>query len=270
MVESLMLIALGFLTATLFAIVAAQFVWRRAVTVTTQKLRSEFNLDDLEQTSARLSDAEAALGEKQNEIADLAAHADALANRNAELEHMVSSARAETQALHDEIGELRTHYEAARAEAEQHVQEIAALHAHSTTLQSTISELRERIGHLESAAVAEIERQKTVGDQLKDLGDRASRLIAEMNLAFGQAGEAQPLQAAIAPAPEEPAAPAPLAPYPTDEHHDLEAIKASLSDPDESEAGESEEHQDEEREAPLPSEAFLAERIRALEAGVAS
>ena len=38
MIESLMLIALGFFIASLFAMIGAQFVWRRAVTVTLRNL----------------------------------------------------------------------------------------------------------------------------------------------------------------------------------------------------------------------------------------
>ncbi len=39
MVESLMLIALGFMTATFIGILLSQFIWRRAVTVTTRRLQ---------------------------------------------------------------------------------------------------------------------------------------------------------------------------------------------------------------------------------------
>ena len=39
MIESLMLIALGFFIASLFAMIGAQLVWRRAVTVTRWKQR---------------------------------------------------------------------------------------------------------------------------------------------------------------------------------------------------------------------------------------
>ncbi len=38
MIESLMLIALGFFIATLFAIIAGRLVWRRAVKVTARRL----------------------------------------------------------------------------------------------------------------------------------------------------------------------------------------------------------------------------------------
>lgn len=282
MVESLMLIALGFLTATLFAIVAIQLAWRRAVTVTTQKMRGELSLDELQQTAERLTAAETALVGKDHEVAELVEHANELSARNAELENAIAAAGTDAQTLRDEISDLQTHYEEARAEAERRADELAALQLHADTLQSHVTALKERIVELETAASGEIDRQRRVETQLRSLGEKASHLVAEMNEIFGEAASPSALQAAITPtaAASHAAEPITPAPYPLEENgggdmRELNAIKASLSNFSESPRAEfggiaGHDTQDEDIDNPLPNERFLAERIKALEAGVAS
>lgn len=278
MVESLMLIALGFLTATLFAIVAIQLVWRRAVTVTTEKMRSELNFDEMQRTADRLADAEAALDDERREVADLTAHARELSGRNAELESTLAAAGEEALTLREETADLHSHYQEARAEAGRRAEELAALQHHADALQSSVVALRDRVAELETAATGEIERQSAIETRLKSLGEKATRLAAEMNAVFGEVADAADLRAAIAPALHEPlaAAPAMLAPYPVedadDDMRELNAIKASLSNFSESIAAGAVAARDEVRdgEDALPNERFLAERIKALEAGVAS
>lgn len=276
MVESLMLIALGFLTATLFAIVAIQLVWRRAVTLTTEKMRNELNFDEMQRTADRLADAEAALDDERREVAELTAQARDLSGRNAELESTLATAGEEALTLREEIADLHAHYEEVRAEAGRHADDLAALQRHADALQSNAATLKARIAELENAAAAEIDRQAGVEARLRNLGERATRLAAEMNEIFGDVADATDLRAAIAPASQEPltAAPAMLAPYPVEESDDdlreLNAIKASLSNYSESIAAGAEPDEDVQNgEDALPNERFLAERIKALEAGVA-
>lgn len=280
MVESLMLIALGFLTATLLAIVAIQLVWRRAVTVTTEKMRGELNFDEMQRTAGRLADAEAALDDERREVADLTAQARELSGRNAELESTLAAAGEEALTLREEIADLHAHYEEARAEAQRHTDDLAALQRHADALQSNVATLKARIAELGNAAAAEIDRQAGVEARLRSLGEKATRLAAEMNEVFGEVADATELRAAVAPALQEPraAAPAMLAPYPAEESdedlRELNAIKASLSNYSESIAAgavaeRDEDARDGDGEDTLPNERFLAERIKALEAGVA-
>lgn len=306
MVESLMLIALGFLTATLFAIIAIQFMWRRAVAVTTARLVGELKNEDMQAHEAakaasdQIASLEATLTEKSSQIVELLSGNTAFAERNTELEQAIAEAAEEAEARRQEIAALHAHREAAaqdaetlrheisnlqgecdaaRAEAERHAQELA-------TLQSHADMLRQRIGELEQAASVEIERQAGVEQQLKALGEKAARLVYEMTETFGHAADASGLQAAVAPATlpaDEPAEkivrpamepagkPLPesiaLVPYPAEDFEELNAIKASLS----SSFGEGAEGgHDHASEDMLPGEHMLAERIKALEAGVAS
>jgi DNA repair exonuclease SbcCD ATPase subunit len=257
MVESLMLIALGFLTATLFALIAVQLVWRRAVKVTTRRLEGDISAEEARQAVERLAAIEIVLQDKQHEI-------DALTQRNTTVEETLAQASYDAQTLRDEIAALRESHDAARADAEHHAQNVAALQS--------------RIADLEAAASAEIARQGDIASQLKNLGEKAARLVSEMSSVFGTAGNMQALEAAIAhpePAAPEPVAPAPsapvqLTPFPTeaadsDDDRRLAEIKASLSNFSE---GVGPEEVDED-DKPLPNESFLAERIRALESGVA-
>ncbi|HEX7775129.1 MAG TPA: hypothetical protein VF449_01215 [Parvibaculum sp.] len=261
MVESLMLIALGFLTATLFALIAVQLVWRRAVKVTARRLEGDMSAEEARQAVERLNAIEVVLQDKQHEI-------QTLTDRNATVEDTLAQASYDAQTLRDEIAALHEIHDAARAEAEHHARSVAALQS--------------RIAELEAAASAEIARQSDVAAQLKSLGEKAARLVSEMNGVFGQAGNAAALEAAVNPA--EPAAPEPavpesgasaapaqLTPFPIDEidsddDRRLAEIKASLSNFSE---GVAPEEIDEETGKSLPNESFLAERIRALESGVA-
>lgn len=273
MAESLMLIALGFLTATLFAIIAIQLVRRRAVAVTTARVTQELKNADERAHEEVLASATriAALEEK---IAELASGNSAFADRNAQLEQAAIASAQEADALRSTIAELQMLHEAARSQAERQAQELSSLHAHADAL-------GQRIVDLEQAASAEIDRQSQVEQQLKSLGEQAARLVHEMNQSFGQVAAAPGLQAAIAaPMPELAAAPqeatvevpaAKLTPFPADElgagFEELHAIKASLSSNFEPTAPTD---FDDDDAHSLPGEMILAERIKALEAGVTS
>lgn len=275
MVESLMLIALGFLTATLFAIIAIQFVWRRAVAVTTARLNAEFNVEEATRATDKIASLEAMLEDKGHEVAELASGNAAFAARNADLEQSVLCAGEEAANLRRQISDLEAQCETAHSETERNAQSLAALQSHADAIQA-------RIAVLEQAASTEIARQAQVQQQLKTIGEKAARLVYEMNEAFGQAADTVGLQAAVsaplaasasleiaAPDIVEPAAISPTS-FPADRtdgaFEELNAIKASLS----SSFGEAGPGDDEDDGRPLPSEHVLAERIKALEAGVAS
>lgn len=266
MIESLMLIALGFLTATLFALIAIQFVWRRAVTVTTRKLTGDLDLDEARRNTERLADLEAALQDKQHELA-------ALAQQRAQLEGALAAASGEAQSLRSDIADLQAQHDATRSEAETHLQNLLAVQS--------------RVDELETVARAEIDKRGLIETQIRNLGEKAARLALEMNEAVTQIADTRGLEAAFTPkraetVPPRPAreinAPVTLAPFPSDDEprgddlRELAEIKASLSNFSESaQAGsDTDEMEDGEPEAPLPTERFLADRIRALEAGVAS
>ncbi|KAB7740852.1 hypothetical protein F2P47_07355 [Parvibaculum sedimenti] len=287
MAESLMLIALGFLTATLFAIIAIQLVRRRAVAVTTVRVTQELKGAD-ERAHEEVAASAARIAALEAKIAELASGNSAFADRNAELEQaaVVAAEAAEAQrktsaheaeTLRRDIAVLQTQHEAARAQADRQSQELANLHAHADAL-------RQRVAELEQAATAEVDRQSHLEQQLKSLGEKAARLVYEMNEAFAHVAEAPVLQAAIsAPTPELTREPATgqvtteaqptskLTPFPADElgagFEELSAIKASLSSTFEPVAPTDFDDGDEDG---LPGEMILAERIKALEAGVTS
>lgn len=287
MAESLMLIALGFLIATFFAIIAIQLVRRRAVAVTTARVTQELKSAD-EHAHEEAAASAGRIAALEAKIAELASGNSAFADRNAELEQAaITAAEAaeaqreasanEAETLRRDIATLQTQNEAARAQADRQSQELASLHAHADAL-------RQRIAGLEQAATAEIDRQSHLELQLKALGEKAARLVYEMNEAFAHVAEAPVLQAAVnAPMPEmapEPATgpavteaqPTPkLTPFPADElgagFEELSAIKASLSS---TFAPVAPTDFDDDDEDGLPGEMILAERIKALEAGVTS
>ncbi|MDP2122777.1 MAG: hypothetical protein Q8J92_00210, partial [Parvibaculum sp.] len=65
MIESLMLMALGFFVATLFAMIAARLVWRRAVTVTERRFGAENG------EAARSAELDALLTQQRREVEPL-------------------------------------------------------------------------------------------------------------------------------------------------------------------------------------------------------
>jgi DNA repair exonuclease SbcCD ATPase subunit len=272
MIESFMLIALGFLTATLFALIAIQLAWRRAVTLTTRKLTSEFDLDDLKLKAERASLLDVTLREKQDDI-------DKLTARNGLLEETISTARADAGQLQSDIADLQAQHTQAQNEANTYLQELNALQA--------------RFNELEAAAHHEIGKRGQVENQLKSLGETASRLIADMSSVATQIGVTQEILSAEAPRaahdveaetppqaePTPPTTPL-LKPFPEDDEDPLiddnlagdmtklAEIKAALGDSDAApESGEAGPMEDEATE-PAASEGFFADRIRALKEGV--
>src|SRR5690606_41369618 len=109
---------------------------------------------------------------------------------------------------------------------------------------------------------------------------RAARLAHQLNAAIARLPPRHPV-IRVSPSPPHPpdaVMPVRLAPFPAGDEdlHELHAIKSSLASFGEGahapgDSGEEDEEDTPARNgAPLPNEKFLAERIRALEAGVAS
>jgi len=277
MLESIMLIALGFLTATLFALIALQFVWRRAVKVTTRKLTSDLDLDELKASADEAASLNISLRDKRNEIATLT-------GKNAQLEESLATARQEHEAaqakarqeiddLNRNITELQSEHAALQAEAETRLNDLKALQSH--------------VDGIDAALRSDFEKRGTIETKLKALGAKTLQLLEEMNSAVSDFGDARNIQALLdtAPKPTEtpaaPEAPAKLTPLVLDEEDEaenssvaeLEEIKASLdqhtdivsTDVAPAETKPSTEVDDEDT---ATSETYIADRIRALEAGV--
>jgi len=279
MLESIMLIALGFLTATLFALIGLQFVWRRAVKVTTRKLTSDLDLDDLKASADEAASLNVSLRDKSNEVA-------ALTNKNAELERNLISAKQEHEAaqakarqkideLNKNITDLQSEHAALQAEAETRLNDLKALQSH--------------VDGIDAALRSDFEKRGTIETQLKALGAKTLQLLEEMNSAVTDFGDAKDIKALLETAPkptEAPAAPetpAKLTPLVLDEEDEttssdtaeLEDIKASLDQhtdvastdatPTETKVESSTDADD---DAEGSSETYIADRIRALEAGV--
>ncbi len=178
MIESLMLFALGFLIATLFAIIASQFIWRRAVTVTTRNL-------------AGTDPA----GEKHDALRDM------LNDRNARLTEL--SSRLEeleakeppfpgTDKAEEELGQSKT--EAAEKEAETGLEmerlcarlteleaELARSQAERQAQDDHLAAMNRRIADFEAALSQDTHRKEQSQASLRHIGERAARLAYDLN-----------------------------------------------------------------------------------------
>ncbi|MEQ9143935.1 MAG: hypothetical protein RLO08_06210 [Parvibaculaceae bacterium] len=122
MIESLMLIALGFLVATLFAIIAAQFVWRRAVKVTTRRLAGD---GDEAEKAAKTRDMDELLIRQERERAPLQAELETLraehrefAGANEELAGANAKLASENKDMAKEVTRLKAELSALRGDIE--------------------------------------------------------------------------------------------------------------------------------------------------------
>lgn len=277
MLESIMLIALGFLTATLFALIAIQFVWRRAVKVTTRKLTSDLDLDELKASADEAASLNISLRDKNNEIS-------ALTSKNAQLEASLAAARQDHEAsqanarqeidnLNRNIAELQSEHAALQAEAETRLNDLKALQSH--------------VDGIDAALRSDFEKRGTIEAKLKALGAKTLQLLEEMNSAVTDFGDAKNIQALLdttpkpTEAPVAPEAPAKLTPLVLDDADDtensdvgeLQEIKASLDqhtegEPVDAASAEAEASMEAEDDDAATSETYIADRIRALEAGV--
>ncbi|ABS63781.1 hypothetical protein Plav_2167 [Parvibaculum lavamentivorans DS-1] len=245
MIESLMLMALGFFIATLFAIIAAQFVWRRAVTVTTRRL------DENGSISARSADLDAMLQRQERDAAPL--HAE------------IESLRAERRELADANNELARDNNRLIAEARSLTNEISKLKAELATRDTQAAAIGAELATLEQAIADEARRHEEARTHLQNLSATAARLTAE-------------LRPAAAPENPKSVTAQALEPYPDDERdadaRTLAEVKASLLEELDNTA-EPEMAENRAEAGPetngdaLIGDLTLAARIRALEAGVA-
>ncbi|MDO8288594.1 MAG: hypothetical protein Q7T44_05190 [Parvibaculum sp.] len=259
MLQNLMLVGLGFLTATLFALIAMQLTWRSAVKKTTRRLTQDLNLDELKQSAERAAMLGVNLQDKQQEISALIA-------KNAQLEDALQNVHDNAQQLNDEIAELQVQHVAAQAEAETHL--------------LSVTHLQSRVDELEANARQEVAKRGLVETQLRTLGEKATRLLADMSLVAAEIDTTQNLLAANVPEPvaapssvpaSVPVAVAPVTLTPfrddddvllSDDMPDFAEIKASLAAF--GEAGPA--HPDDEPVS--ATEGYIADRIRALKDGV--
>ncbi|MCF8469890.1 MAG: hypothetical protein K9G30_03825 [Parvibaculum sp.] len=234
MIESLMLIALGFLIATLFAIIAMQLVWRRAVTLTLRRVENGEGLAE-ENPGA---DPDASL---HREIERLRDERDRLASANDEFGHENTRLSADADALRGEVGTLRSQIDRAAAQSADRGARLAAI--------------RKELGNIET-----------------EMSEDAAHHEAAQPLPPAQSTAASPETHDPARPPE----PAP-AHDPHDDAHILAGMKAALAEqtaephPQRDETGETESKGDNNTRARPQahiSDAALAARIRALEAGV--
>ena len=118
MIESLMLIALGFFIASLFAMIGAQFVWRRAVTVTLRNLgvdgADSGTENDGKTEENRQAELDAMIRRHERDLAPLKAEIGRLKSENAGLSEAQQRLEAERESLAAECEKLRSETEKLR------------------------------------------------------------------------------------------------------------------------------------------------------------
>lgn len=242
-----MLIALGFFVATLFAAIAAQFVWRRAVTVTTR-----------------------ALSGATDEAAE--------SERARELDLLIQRQQAEIAPLQAEIGQLRRDTDALAAERDAALRDWQAISNENNSLRAEADRLAGELAALSSEAES---LRASLRDNAELAAERAERFavlkqeLAALEAVIGEAPAPNREAAALAPIAAE-AASAPSAPLAFDDEEaarTLAEVKATLERLDamgaEAHASYPAEEQADPAEIHVGDKALLA-RIRALEAGVAN
>lgn len=150
MIESLMLMALGFFIATLFAIIAARLVWRRAVKVTERRL--------------------GAAGEDES----------AGVSHNAELDALLARQRREVEPLHNEIAALSEKSEALQADRDRLRNEIEAANAEISARDARTASLAHELKSIRETLAEQARRQEETRNTLKNLSETAARLAGEI------------------------------------------------------------------------------------------
>ena len=233
MIESLMLMALGFFIATLFALATARLVWRRAVTVTERRLGIENDPDTAD------------------------------AGRSAELDALLARQRRELEPLHNEIAALNQKNEALQEDSASLQAELTAARAALAAREAKLERLAGAFAALATALTAAGRHQDEARQALETAGETATRLAADLAPAAPAAPDAA---APLTPYPDQEAETdrQTLAEIAASIHrmdHENPQDSAENSDDDSETRLTAEAHL---------GDRALAARIRALEAGVAS
>ncbi|MEX0839127.1 MAG: hypothetical protein WD034_06310 [Parvibaculum sp.] len=237
MIESLMLMALGFFIATLFAIAAARLVWRRAAKVTARRL-----------------------GMSDDEENDSAVH-------SAELDAVLARQRREVEPLHNRIAELTRKNEALQGDTADLRVRLEAAYADIAARDGRLATLARELSRIGAALTDETRRQDRARETLQNLSKTAARLAEEVAPAATAAPETAPEpRGALEPYADETA---------ETDRQTLAEIAASINRMDDENRRESAENEATAADDQATAEAHLgdralAARIRALEAGVAS
>jgi chromosome segregation ATPase len=233
MIESLMLMALGFFIATLFALAAARLVWRRAAKVTAQRL-----------------------GVSNDEENDGAGH-------SADLEALLTRQRREVEPLHREIAELTRKNEALQGDTADLRARLEDAHAHVAARDNRLAALARELGRIGAALSDETRRQDRARETLQNLSKTATRLAEEVAPAPETAAEPrralEPYADEAAETDRQTLAEIAASINRMDDENQRESAENEAADPDDQTTA----------EAHLGDRA-LAARIRALEAGVTS
>lgn len=171
MTQSLMLVAIGFLTATLIGLFVIQLVWRRAVAVTANKLTTGL-------------DPEAAK---------------AAIEKSASQDILLQDLRDEKSALELRHEETRQQAETLGRQAEEIGRQAEELGRHATALEH-------RVAELENAYIAESERRLWLEDELRQIEAKVKNFVEGLrgNLdGFSLAAQSSSEQVSPEPAPLE-------------------------------------------------------------------
>ncbi|HAC59944.1 MAG TPA: hypothetical protein DCF73_16510 [Rhodobiaceae bacterium] len=260
MIESLMLIALGFFIASLFAMIGAQFVWRRAVTVTLRNLGVDGadagTENDGKTEENRQAELDAMIRRHERDLAPLKAEIGRLKSENAGLSEAQQRLEAERESLAAECEKLRSETEKLRMGLDALRNEMTAAAADTAKQAASIASASRELGAIEEALTARTRQFEAAQERLAALDAPAP---ASPPIPESEAGQELELREGA---------------EQDEDARTLAEVKASLlaeldAAPDTGAPAERDEEDDLPRDEPPGGARSLAERIRALEAGVA-
>jgi len=185
MVESLMLIALGFMTATFIGILLSQFIWRRAVTVTTRRLQENpgqpaegvqpengdnaalhATQHELDIVKAELAGSKTTIGSLQSTAQDETAQKGDLAQKFERVTSELSQSEGKVEQAKGALSEAET--------------KILTLSAHAAAKEKEVSELTQALNaSKQETETAETARAKAEGI-LANVSAAAAALVATL------------------------------------------------------------------------------------------
>ena len=202
--ESLMLFALGFLIATLFAIIAGQFIWRRAVAVTSRNLSGGDGHVELQALLADRNSQLAELGERLERLEEQGAPSPIPADhaeKHQNLAEQLHQTEVEAERLRSEEAETSREMESLRARLTDMEASLSRSEAERREQEEQISAMTRRIGEFEAELEEEAHRKEGTYATLRAIGERAARLAYDLNNLIE---EAAPRTKSNAPAEERP------------------------------------------------------------------